>query len=106
MEERLLLLLAVLNVALVCALLMASFNHWWPFDYWNERAAKADGGGTAMNVQIARGVATITLSEAEVRRFLAQSRVIVDDMRRALREAMEQPGQADPPRSDCDLSRP
>ena len=48
-----------------------------------------------MNVQIARGsgVATITLSEAELRRFLAQSRVIVDDMRRALREAMEQPAE-------------
>jgi len=44
-----------------------------------------------MNVQIARGVATITLSESEVRRFMAQSRVIVDDMRRTLREAMEQP---------------
>jgi hypothetical protein len=53
----------------------------------------ADEEGTALNVQIARGsgVATITLSEAEVRRFLAQSRVIVDDMRRALREAMELP---------------
>jgi hypothetical protein len=50
--------------------------------------------GTAMNVHIhASGVATITLSEAEVRRFLAQSRVIVDDMRRALREAMEQPAE-------------
>jgi hypothetical protein len=42
-----------------------------------------------MNVQYARGVATIALSEAEVRRLMAQSRVIVDDMRRALREAME-----------------
>ena len=50
-----------------------------------------------MNVQIARGVATITLSESEVRRFMAQSRVIVDDMRRALREAMELPArQAEP----------
>jgi hypothetical protein len=31
--ERLLLLLAVLNIALVCALLMASFYHLWPFDW-------------------------------------------------------------------------
>ena len=44
-----------------------------------------------MNVPVARGsgVATITLSESEVRRFMAQSRVIVDEMRRALREEME-----------------
>jgi hypothetical protein len=52
-----------------------------------------------MNVPIARGsgVATITLSESEVRRFMAQSRVIVDHMRRALREAMELPArQAEP----------
>jgi hypothetical protein len=68
--------------------------------------------GTAMNVQIERGsgVATITLSEAEVRRFLAQSRVIVDDMRRALREAMEQPAEPaskpkEPPKRETHLLR-
>jgi hypothetical protein len=67
---------------------------------------------TAMNVQIARGggVATITLSEAEVSRFLAQSRVIVDDMRRALREAMEQPAETaskpkEPARARLSLAR-
>ena len=48
-----------------------------------------------MNVHFARGscVATIMLLESEVRRFMAQSRVIVDDMRRALREVMVQPAE-------------
>ena len=44
-----------------------------------------------MNVPIARGsgVATITLSESEVRRFMASSRAIVDEMRHALLVAMQ-----------------
>jgi hypothetical protein len=67
---------------------------------------------TPMNVQIGRGsgVATITLSEAEVSRFLAQSRVIVDDMQRALREAKEQPAETaskpkEPARARLSLAR-
>ena len=65
-----------------------------------------------MNVPIRRGsgVATITLSEAELRRFLAQSRVIVDDLRRALRGAMEQPAETaskpkEPARARLSLAR-
>ena len=44
-----------------------------------------------MNVQIARGsgVATITLSEAEVHRFMSSSRTIVGEMQHALLVAMQ-----------------